>query len=177
MNSQDRIEKIDSFYLSILPVNKTTTNIDCDIKLLRSTFPGLLIQGINCKMIYGKSHLIEILKIVFELHRRNLGLAVKMEVEVLMRLTLSDQVTKAIEIGGLKNNSPICFLLISKDRSYLLKSIHFIENIFGKHNDKFILPSKRKLQQISHLHKLKLANYNSKQFEKLLVEKSALVGL
>lgn len=177
MNSKDRIEKIDSFYISILPVNKIPTDMDCDIKLLRSTFPNLLIQGINCEMLYGRSHLREILKIVFELHRRNLGLAFKMEVEILMRLTLSDQVTKAIKIGGLKNNSPICFLLISKDRSYLLKSIQFIENIFGRHNDKFILPSKRKLQLISHLHKLKLANYNSKEFERLLIEKSALVGL
>src|SRR5262245_48349640 len=130
MNSNDKIEKIDSYYLSILPVRKTTTKIEYDIKLLRSTFPGLLIQGINCEVIYGKSHLKEILKIVFEHHRRNLGLALKIEVEILMRLTLTDQVTKAIRIGGLNNNSPICFLLISEDKSYLSKSIRFIGDKF-----------------------------------------------
>jgi tRNA threonylcarbamoyladenosine modification (KEOPS) complex Cgi121 subunit len=137
----------------------------------------LLIQGINCEVIYGKSHLKEILKLVFELHRRNLGLALKIEVEVLMRLTLTDQVTKAIRIGGLKNNSPICFLLISEDKSYLSKSIRFIEDRFGRQNDKFIIPTKKKLHLLRHLHKLKLPNYNSKEFERLLIERSALVGL
>ena len=163
MNSKDRIEKIDSFYFSILSVNRTTVNLDFIIKLLR--------------IVYGKSHLKEILKIVFELHRRKIGLALKIEIEILMRLTLSDQVTKAIKIGGLKNNCPMCFLLVSDDRFYLLKSIQYIENIFGKHHDRFITPSKKKFRLICNLHNLKLANYNLKEFERLLIEKSALVGL
>jgi tRNA threonylcarbamoyladenosine modification (KEOPS) complex Cgi121 subunit len=177
MNSKDRIEKIDSFYFSILSVNRTTVNLDFIIKLLRSTFPQLLLQGINCEIVYGKSHLKEILKIVFELHRRKIGLALKIEIEILMRLSLSDQVTKAIKIGGLKNNCPMCFLLVSDDRFYLLKSIQYIENIFGKHHDRFIMPSKKKFRFICNLHNLKLANYNLKEFERLLIEKSALVGL
>ena len=119
--------KIDSTYVVILCAKTLhIPDIGTSIAKFREMYPTVMIQGINPSHIFGKEHIFEVLKIILEANKRKIKVAKRLEMELLLRLICSNQVDKAINIGGIKNNSSGCFVLLSDTKYQLIKSVRYL---------------------------------------------------
>jgi tRNA threonylcarbamoyladenosine modification (KEOPS) complex Cgi121 subunit len=140
-----------------------------------------MIQGINPSFIFGKRHLFEVIKIILESKKRKINIVKRLEMEILMRLVCSNQVDKAIDIGGLKNNCPGCFVLLSEKKDEIIETLKYLLkylriNLVAQNNS-LLSASKEKMIYICERLEIPCGNFNRTEFLKILTEKAALVSL
>ena len=171
------IYKIDSIYLVILCTKTLNiSNVGTAIKKFREIYPKVMIQGINPNCIFGKEHIFEVMKIVLEANRREMKIAKRLEMDLLLRLICSNQVDKAIDIGGIKNNCSGCFILLSENRRLMIDSIKYLRKMFVKQNLSLLDATTDKIAYICNKMEFRRSNYNKTEFLKILTEKAVLVS-
>lgn len=169
--------KIDSVYVAIISTDTlNVTDIGNTIELFRKMFPDVMIQGINPKHVFGLGHIFEVIQIVLESNGRNIKIARRIEMELLLRLICSNQVDKALDIGGIKNNDTGCFILLSENRPLIINAIKYMRKMFVKQNLSLLNATREKMTDICSIMDLTRSNYNKEEFLKILTEKAALVS-
>ena len=174
--------KIDEIFVAtICSETLSVANIGATIESFRRMFPDVMIQGINPNVIFGRRHMFEVLKIILESKKRKINIVKRLEMEILMRLVCSNQVDKAIDIGGLKNNCPGCFVLLSEKKDAIIEALKYLLkylriNLVAQNNS-LLSASKEKKIYICERLEIPCGNFNRTEFLKVLTEKAALVSL
>jgi tRNA threonylcarbamoyladenosine modification (KEOPS) complex Cgi121 subunit len=170
--------EIDSVFVAIISTDTLhVTDIGTTIESFRKMFPEVMIQGINPKYIFGKGHIFEVVKIIIESNKRKIKIAKRLEMELLLRLICSNQVDKAINMGGIKNNGSGCFILLSEKKHLIVDSIRYLRKIFGRQNNTLLNATREKMLHMCKGMKFRHSNFSNKEFLKILTEKAALVSL
>ena len=94
-----------------------------------------------------------------------------------MRLICSNQVDKAINIGGIKNNNSGCFVLLSETKGPIIHSIKYLRKLFVKENRSVLNARKDKMIKICEILQFPECDFTTKEFLNILTEKAALVSL
>lgn len=123
-----------------------------------------MIQGINPSYIFGKRHIFEVIKIILECNKRNIKIAKRLEMELLLRIVCSNQVDKAINIGGIKNNGSGCFVLLSERKRPIIDSIKYLRKLFVKQNSFLLNATKEKMLDICEKLEFPCSNFNKRNF-------------
>lgn len=169
--------KIDSIFVAIICTDTLIVDdIGVTIAAFRKMFPDVRIQGINPSYIFGKRHIFEVIKIILESNKRNIKIANRLEIELLLRIVCSNQVDKAIKIGGIKNIGSGCFILFSEKKGPITDSIKYLRKMFVKQNSSLLNATKEKMIDIGERLELPRTKFNSKEFLKILTERAALVS-
>lgn len=169
--------KIDSVYVAITSTDTLhVTDIRNTIESFRKMFPDIMIQGINPKFVFGIDHIFEIIQIVLESNSRKMNIARRFEMEVLLRLICSNQVDKAIDIGGIKNNCSGCFVLLSENKRLMADSIKYLRKVFVIQNLSLLNATTDKISYICNKMGFRRGNYSKTEFLKILTEKAVLVS-
>ena len=139
---------------------------------LRKKYPKAQFQAVTSKFILNECHLKKILQLSFEASKNNVLLSNKLEMDILMRFALSSQITAAIDIAGLKQNTN--FILIGmgnkKTLDKLYKELRPLSTaLFSKNNEAFI----KRHSKITKKHLDSVYSKNS--LEDILVEKAAIL--
>jgi tRNA threonylcarbamoyladenosine modification (KEOPS) complex Cgi121 subunit len=168
--------KIDSIFVAIICTDTLfVADIGVTIATFRKKFPDVMIQGINPSYIFGKRHIFEVIKIILECNKRNIKIVKRLEMELLLRIVCSNQVDKAINIGGIKNNGSGCFVLLSEKKRPILDSMKYLRKLFVKQNSYLLNATKEKMLDICERLEFPCRNFDKKEFLKILTEKAALV--
>ena len=170
--------KIDLVYVAVISTDTLyVTDIGNTIESFRKMFPDVMIQGINPKHVFGLGHIFEVIKIVLESNNRNIMIARRLEMELLLRLICSNRVDTALDIGGIKNNGTGCFILLSKNRCLMINSIKYLRKMFVKQNLSLLNATSDKMADMCNRMELRNSNYTKEEFLKILTEKAVLVSL
>jgi tRNA threonylcarbamoyladenosine modification (KEOPS) complex Cgi121 subunit len=112
-----KYHKLNDTFISLLGVSNVDTSKISDFITLveKLSFKGVSIQVINARAAYGIDHLIGVLKITLECQKRNLTLTVKPEIDLLLRLSLTNQISLALNHAGLNTNQPAIIIICSTD--------------------------------------------------------------
>lgn len=102
---------------------------------------GVIIQTINARAAYGISHLLGVLKITLECQKRNITVSAKPEIDLLLRLSLTTQISFALNYAGLNILYPAIIIIYSSDkrkvsdvRKRIMKTIPNIDSTVLKTN-------------------------------------------
>jgi hypothetical protein len=93
-----------------------------------------------------------------------------------LRLICSNQVDKAIDIGGIKNKSSGCFILLSENRRLMTDSIKSLRKVFAIQNLSLLNATTDKIAYICNKMGFRHSNYSKTEFLKILTEKAVLVS-
>ena len=106
------------------------------IDKLRKEFPDSFIQALNVDIIYNYEHLFEVLQISNLAKRRNIMCSNKIELDFLLRVMGTNQISQAIKDGGLKIDQHITFVILAK--KYEINRIpQKLIFLFGNSQDEF----------------------------------------
>jgi tRNA threonylcarbamoyladenosine modification (KEOPS) complex Cgi121 subunit len=182
-----KVEKLKKTAMAIYELGDTFTSI-IGIQAIQMKDTGKVIddlrhisnkvslQAIHAHIVYGIEQIIEVLKITLESEKRKIMVASKPEMDLLLRLSCTDQISRALKYGGLKNNTNSCFIILSKDKRELLKVMGYIQRSFEV-NNAILKPSKAKRKMISDnigLTTNKIFN-DDHLFMRYLLERASLV--
>jgi tRNA threonylcarbamoyladenosine modification (KEOPS) complex Cgi121 subunit len=145
---------------------------------LRNTSKAVVsIQGVCADAVYGIDHILQALKISIESEKRKITLVGRLEMDLLLRISCTDQITVALRDIGLRNQAPGCFILFSKGKKELLKITRRICNMHLVIDDSVLKPSNRKKELICRRLGLQLNKFlsNDVNFTSFLSERAALL--
>jgi tRNA threonylcarbamoyladenosine modification (KEOPS) complex Cgi121 subunit len=170
--------KVGSYHVKILAVNSIkSANVDQLIQEFRAHSPTVKIQGFNSAVVFGKKHIIRVLQLTTELWNRGIRLSKTIETDLLMRLCLTDQISKAIVVGGLKKDQSAYFVLISEDLVSLSNAEKTImRSCMGKCYPRLKV-RRNKMKQFYDKYEIRGNTVNREYIENTLVERAALVHL
>jgi tRNA threonylcarbamoyladenosine modification (KEOPS) complex Cgi121 subunit len=168
---------VDKTFYSVVGVKKINIkNIGKFLEELRNVFPGVSIQALNANIVYGHEHIDQVLKITLEAIKRKITFANKAEIDLLLRLSSTDQISLALKYAGLKSGSPGCFIFFSEDKTKLAKAKSYIENVFSDKDDSIINASTIKRKIICQRIGIPSDNlFDDQTFILYLVERACLI--
>jgi tRNA threonylcarbamoyladenosine modification (KEOPS) complex Cgi121 subunit len=172
-----RIYRLDDIFASIIGIQaiqiKDTEKIIDDLRHISNK---VILQAIDANIVYGIEQIIEVLKITLECEKRKIMVASKPEMDLLLRLSCTNQISRALRYGGLKNNTDSCFIIFSKDKRELLKVMDYIQRSFEV-NNAILKSSKAKRKLISHNIGLTTTSkiFNDRHFMRYLLERASLI--
>jgi len=175
--TEDRsLYRIGSFYVAIMEITDLgSENIRQLITKFRAFSPDVLVQCMDASVVFGVNHLIRVLQLTVELWKRGIKISKTMETDFLMRLCCTSQISKAIEVGGLKNDRAACFILMSEDLHSLLKIKKNIKGYYGEKHASVLRTGKNKMARLCSEFGITPRKMDRLLFENYLVEKAALV--
>ena len=175
--TQDRsLYRIDNFYVAIIEITHLgSENLHELITKYRAFSPDVLIQGIDASYVFGVNHLLRVLQLTVESWKRGIKLSKIMETDILMRLCCTSQISKAIQVGGLKNDSAACFILMSENLDSVLKIKKYIEGYYNEIHVSVLGIGKNKMARLCSEFGITHKKMDRIFFENYLVEKAALV--
>mgnify|MGYP003579667110 CR=1 FL=1 len=145
------------------------------IDKLRKEFPDTFIQALNFTIIYNYEHLFEILRISNLAKTRNIMCSNKIELDFLLRVMGTNQISQALREGGITIDQYITFVVLGK--KYLIDKIHEkLIFLFGNSQDE-VFTDKSILRKKIELYKTKYNNnyFNEENTIKFLTEAAVLV--
>jgi len=168
--------RIDTFYVAIIEITHLgSENLHELITKYRAFSPDVLIQGIDASYVFGVNHLLRVLQLTVESWKRGIKLSKIMETDILMRLCRTSQISKAIKVGGLKNDSAACFILMSENLDSVLKIKQYIEGYYNEIHVSVLRIGKNKMARLRREFGITHKKMDRIFFENYLVEKAALV--
>ena len=167
--------KIGKKYVYFHTVFFTQYNDFTIIDKLRKEFPDVFIQGINSDIIYNYEHVFEVLKISNLAKMRNIMCSQKKELDLLLRVMGTNQISQAIREGGVKIDHFITFVVLANKRQ-INKINQKLNFIFGNSVD-HIFTDKRMLNKKIEQYKKKFNNnfFDEENTIKLLTEIAVLI--
>jgi sulfur-carrier protein len=164
---------LDSYHISINGVSRITQDPGKLVDMLRAQYNNASIQAVNANAVYGEEHVRGVVAIVLEAKKRKIMLTKKPEMELLIRLTGTDQIAEAIRRAGLQKYAAGCFIAFSQDSESLRKFESNIKNNFEL-NSSVLKPSKEKTDQF--VSKLSFATkLDDSEILRCLLEKAAIL--
>jgi len=150
VNPQDRTYKLGDNFAMVIGVSKFDVDKELElIKELHAASNGVVsIQAVRADAVFGIAHILEVLKISLEAEKRNIKLVSRTEMDLLLRVSCTNQLSKALIDTGLSNQTPGCFILFSKDRTKLMKVAEHICSLDVKVDNSVLKPTKRKQELI-----------------------------
>lgn len=145
------------------------------IDKLRKEFPDTFIQALNFDVIYNYEHLFEILRISNLAKKRNIMCSHKIELDFLLRVMGTNQISQAIKEGGVKIDNYIVFVILAY-RIQIEKIKQKFIDLFGNSQEEIFLDKKILLRKIER-YKIKFNNkfLEEKNIIKFLRETAALI--
>jgi tRNA threonylcarbamoyladenosine modification (KEOPS) complex Cgi121 subunit len=142
------------------------------INYFRIEFPNIFIQGLNFDIVYNYEHLFEILKISTLAETRNTMCSNKIELDFLLRIVGTNQISQAIKEGGLKIDNYIVFVILAyKMQIEKIKKKFII--LFGNSEEELFLDKKILSRKIE---KYKIRFNNNFLEEKNIIEFLTEIG-
>jgi tRNA threonylcarbamoyladenosine modification (KEOPS) complex Cgi121 subunit len=176
-----RYYELNGTYVCIIGVQKVevpdVTDFICSIRTLSET--EVTTQAINARAVFGIDHLLGVLKIILECQKRNITISMKPEIDLLLRLSLTNQINLAMNRTGLKRDNPAVIISYSTDKKKVINVRNRIVKMVP-HIDNSVM----KINKHSRDHILKLINTNKQThiptgdyrfLTDYLIEQSALV--
>jgi tRNA threonylcarbamoyladenosine modification (KEOPS) complex Cgi121 subunit len=142
------------------------------------SFKGVSIQVINARAAYGTDHLLGVLKVTLECQKRNLTLTLKPEIDLLLRLSLTNQISLALDHAGLKTNQPAIIIIYSTNKKKVYNLESRIMNTVPNVNDTVLNIDKESRVHIFRLlanKRIFTSNLDDRFITKYLIERSALI--
>jgi molybdopterin synthase sulfur carrier subunit len=165
--------RLDDYHLLILGIQRIVYDPGKLVDMLRGRHGNVSIQAVDANVVYGEEHLVGVLRIVLETEKRKIMLTNRREMELLIRLTGTNQIEEAIRRVGLKKDTSGCFIAFSQDSESLRQFESQIKSEFDL-NDSVLKPSKEKrIRLASMLGFPNELNYN--EFLQYLLEKAAIL--
>jgi molybdopterin converting factor small subunit/tRNA threonylcarbamoyladenosine modification (KEOPS) complex Cgi121 subunit len=171
-SSKKLLFEIDNRQIQVLEIRGQKT---IDVKFiddLRIKYPKIKFQAISSKFILNSSHLKKILSISINADKNNILLSNKIETDILMRFSMTLQISNAISSVGIKPISNFILIAIGNKNSFasLYSELSpLCINLFLKNNDLFI----KKYFNISKKHIDSV--YSKTPLEDILVEKASIL--
>jgi tRNA threonylcarbamoyladenosine modification (KEOPS) complex Cgi121 subunit len=172
--------KLNDAFIRLIGVsNIETSKISDFITMIQKlSFKGVSIQVINARAAYGTDHLLGVLKITLECQKRNLALTTKPEIDLLLRLSLTNQISLALNHAGLNTNQPAIIIIYSIDKkrvydveSKIMKTVPNIDDTVLKIDRE----SKVHIFRLLAEKHIRMANLDDNFITRYLIERSALV--
>jgi tRNA threonylcarbamoyladenosine modification (KEOPS) complex Cgi121 subunit len=147
------------------------------INHFRNEFPDIFIQGLNFDIVYSYEHLLEILKISTLAERRDTMCSNKIELDFLLRIVGTNQISQAIKDGGLKFDNYIVFVILAC-KMQIDKIKQKIIVLFGNSEEEIFLDKKILSRKIEK-YKIRFNNnfLEEKNIIKFLKESGALITI
>jgi tRNA threonylcarbamoyladenosine modification (KEOPS) complex Cgi121 subunit len=145
---------------------------------VRKTFCNIFVQFVAPEVVYGIEHLLGVLKITMESKRRNILIAKTTEMDFLLRLSCTDQISLALKYAGIQNRAYGCIVTSSTDKQQLLSVGNYIKSVFPIASQSVLNPTKKKRNLISshiHLSTDKTILNDDNLFAEYLIERAALI--
>src|SRR5215831_5032820 len=123
MKLENRIHKVGNVYTTVIGVSDLDKEYACRfIEDIRRTSEGaFFIQAVSADAAYGIDHILQALKISIESRNRKMLLASKLEMDLLLRISCTNQILIALSQIGIKNQASSYFIVFSKNKKKLLK--------------------------------------------------------
>jgi tRNA threonylcarbamoyladenosine modification (KEOPS) complex Cgi121 subunit/molybdopterin converting factor small subunit len=165
---------INNIHASIIGVRRIAGDVGKLIDGLRAEHNGVSIQAVNADAVYGTDHLLGIMRMTLEAEKRKIMLANKREIELLLRLAFTNQISDAMKRAGLKKNTAGCFVALSRDREKLHRFSEKIKSEFEV--DDWILKAniQKKIMQANLLGLT--AKFDDYRFLQYLLERAAILA-
>ena len=167
--------KIGKKYVYFHTVFLKEANYSAIINHFRKEFPDIFIQGLNTNIVYNYEHLFEVLKISTLAERRNNMCSNKIELDFLLRIVGTNQISQAIKEGGVKIDNYIVFVILAyKMQIDKIKQKFLI--LFGNSEEEVFLDKKILSRKIEK-YKIRFNNnfLEEKNIIKFLKEIGALI--
>lgn len=174
---EDRsLYRIDTYFVAIIEITHLgSENLHELITKFRAFSPDVLVQGMDASYVFGVNHVLRVLQLTVESWNRGIKLSKIMETDILMRLCRTSQISKAIKVGGLKNDSAACFILMSENLDSVLKIKQYIEGYYNEIHVSVLRIGKNKMARLRSEFGITHKKMDKIFFENYLVEKAALV--
>jgi molybdopterin synthase sulfur carrier subunit len=134
---------LNGYHLSITGIQRIMHDPRKLVDMLRAQHRNVSIQAVNANSVYGVEHVLGVLRIALEAEKRKIMLTNRCEMELLIRLTGTNQIAEAIRRSGLKKDTAGCFIAFSQDSESLGQFESQIKSEFGL-NDSVLNPSEEK---------------------------------
>lgn len=118
------------------------------LERMRNDHESLSIQAANADQLYGIDHILGALRITLEAQKRKVMLTNKPETDLLLRLARTKQISKAIQVAGLRMGAPGCFIAFSDDAKSVFR---FEQDLAARYDldDRVLEPSMKKNIKLS----------------------------
>jgi tRNA threonylcarbamoyladenosine modification (KEOPS) complex Cgi121 subunit len=113
------------------------------------------VQAINANAVYGIEHILGVLKISLENERRSIIISSKAEIDFLLRMSYTNQISLAIENVGLKKFLPGCIIIYSRDKKELIRIRAKIVKLVPNIDNSVVESNEKKWRFIFHIIGLK----------------------
>jgi tRNA threonylcarbamoyladenosine modification (KEOPS) complex Cgi121 subunit len=171
--------KLSDFFVSIIVFGRAASiNSIGLMDEVRRISGNTYIQGFNTEVILGKEHLIEVLKITLEALKRGIIVANRPEIDLMLRIACTDQISEAICYAGIKPAEGVCFVIFTKSEQDLLKVRNYILAEWPYPEDSELGTKKRTRMTIAARLGVEASSYylrDDSRFLKYLVERAALI--
>lgn len=173
--------ELNGTFVCIIGVQKVevpdVTDFISSIRTLSET--GVTIQAINARAAFGIGHLLGVLKITLECKKRNITISTKPEIDLLLRLSLTNQISMAMNRAGLKRFHPAIIIVYSTDKKKVVNVRNKIVKTVPRIDDTVLKISRESRDHIFQLLKTnKQTNTPTGDHRFLtdyLIERSALI--
>ena len=164
---------LNGYHVSITGVQKIIHDPGKLVDMIRSQHNNVLIQAVDANAVYGEEHVLGVLRITLEAEKRNIMLTNRCEIELLIRLAGTDQISEAIRRAGLKKDAAACFIAFSQDNEAIRQFEQWIKSEFNLNNS-VLRPNEDKRIRLASLLGSP-AKLDSRKFLQYLLEKAAIL--
>ena len=164
---------LNGYHVSITGVQKIIHDPGKLVDMIRSQHNNVLIQAVDANAVYGEEHVLGVLRITLEAEKRNIMLTNRCEIELLIRLAGTDQISEAIRRAGLKKDVAACFIAFSQDNEAIRQFEQWIKSEFNLNNS-VLRPNEDKRIRLASLLGSP-AKLDSRKFLQYLLEKAAIL--
>jgi tRNA threonylcarbamoyladenosine modification (KEOPS) complex Cgi121 subunit len=179
MKVKNRIYKVGNTFTTVIGVSALDKEYAIGIiEGIRKTSGGAIsIQAVSADAAYGIDHILQALKISIESQSRKILLASTLEMDLLLRISCTNQILIALRQIGLKNQASGCFIVFSKNKKKLLEIARLLDKMDFKIDDHVLEPSKAKKELICKRLGVQLNEFLLDQvvFTSFLAERAALL--
>ena len=146
-----------------------------DVKFLynlRKKYPTIKLQAVSSNFVLNSYHLKKILSLSLESAKNDVLISNKLEIDILMRFAISEQISSAIANVGIKPKTN--FILVAIGNKTILNALYkelmpLSVCLFSKNNDLFLKKyfkiTKKQLESV----------YSKNSLEDILIEKAAIL--
>lgn len=164
---------LNSYHVSIIGVQNIIHDPGVLVNMMRGQHKNLSIQAVDANAVYGEQHILGVLRIALEAERRNILIANRCEMELLIRLAGTDQISEAIRRSGLKKCVAGCFVAFSQDSEALHQFVEWTKSEFDL-DDSVLEPNEDKKTHLASMLGCP-AKLNNDEFLQYLLEKAAIL--
>jgi sulfur-carrier protein len=164
---------LNGHHVSITGVQKIIHDPGKLVDMIRSQHNNVSIQAVDANAVYGEEHVLGVLRIALEAEKRNIMLTNRCEIELLIRLAGTDQISEAIRRAGLKKDVGGCFIAFSQDNEALHQFEKWIKSEFDLNNS-VLKPNEDKRIRLASLLGSP-AKLDNGEFLQYLLERAAIL--